>query len=247
MAGRCKALQDESVYGELIKRYLTDPKECTLHWHTLDLDVVAGHYEKFLCAFAGTGCKVHVALFTKCLHDSFQSNVAECKAFAQKMADVLSYCRNKGKPSRRHSDVRTAKAVIAIMDAIKAAKGGSTDEILSSSDEVDLCEEAPATPPVKGTDGCGASQALKKLQEAWGDCPPVSSTACGSTSNYVPDSPISVASSGVAASPVPTPSSSPHVPDKPAQVPGFTFFGSPAFLEYMLVGRWHLCPFPKDS
>ena len=246
MSKRVEGLKDEEVYGECIKLYLNDPGQCSLLWDNHDLGSVAGHYQKFLCHIAAQGCSINVKIFEKVLKDYFQS-ASLCKPFAQKMADTLSYCRNKGKPSRRGSDARTPSAVVAIMDAIKAAKGGSTDEILSSSEELDLCEEAPATPPVKGTDGCGASQALKKLQEAWGDCPPVSSTACGSTSNYVPDSPISVASSGVAASPVPTPSSSPHVPDKPAQVPGFTFFGSPAFLECMLVGRWHLCPFPKDS
>ena len=152
---------------------------------------------------------------------------------AQKIGDVWSYCRKKGGPSRRCSDARTSKAVIAIMDAIKGAKSGGTDDILPSSGESTPVEAAPATPPVQETGG-DALQAVRMLEEAWGESH-VSSTACSSTTKdaFVPDSPISVASSGVAASPVHAPASAAHVPDQPVQVPGFTYFGGPAFLEYM--------------
>ena len=239
---RCKSLRDENVYVELIKTcQLDDPRQCSGHWLSLDVDEVADHYEKLLVALAETGCKVHVGIFTKCLHDSFPSSMSVCKSFAQKIADVGAHCRRKSLPSRRKNDVKTSKAVVAIMDAMAAARSPSVDGILSSSEEV--VEEAPATPPPKGSADSDSSQALRKLLEAWGEGPPETSTACSSTGHYVPDSPISVASSSahVVASPVPVPSSSAHVPDKPVQVQGLLFWKLPRI---NACGEMASVPFP---
>ena len=231
MAGQYKripSLKDESIYDELIKLHLEDPEQCTLHWNTLDFDVVAAHYQKFLCGVASHGCSIHVAIFTKRLADFFKGS-SSCKKFAQKMGDVLSYCRAKTKGCKRMSGARQSKAVLAIMDAIKAAKAGGDADVASSSD-VEFVEAAPSTPPKPTEDG--ALKALKKLQEVWGDVdPPVSATACSSSSKdfYVPDSPLSVVSS-VAASPVHEPPSaaSVYAPEKPVQVQRFIYYGSPA-------------------
>ena len=145
--------------------------------------------------------------FSQSALQTFFKGTSSCKPFAQKMADVLSHCRLKTKRCKRTSGRRQINSVLAIMDAIKAAKAGGDADVASSSD-VEFVEAAPSTPPKPTEDG--ALQALKKLQEVWGEVAPhVSATACSSSARdtYVPDSPLSVASSSVAASPVHKPSS----------------------------------------
>jgi len=91
MAVRCKALKDENVYDMLLNKcHVEDQIHCTVHWQSNDLNIAVDHYGKFVCGVAETGCSIHVAILGKRLQGHFQSNGAQRKAFAQKMADALS-------------------------------------------------------------------------------------------------------------------------------------------------------------
>ena len=223
MAPRCKSLQDADKCKDLVKLHLEDPHQCTLKWLGAEVVDVVNHYAKFLCAVAAAGCSIHVGVLTKCLHDEFESNGTECKAFAEKLSEALSYCRAKAHPCRRSSGSRTDLAVLDVMNAVKSCTAQVADEVPSSGED-SIVSVAPATPPRKNADDGDAFRSLKMLQEAFGE---VSGTACSSSATFVPDSPMSVVSS-VAASPAHA--TAPRLPDSQLLVPGFTDFGSPSFI-----------------
>ena len=106
---RAHSLKDEEPYKALIKTHLPDPRTTTKHWNSSDLDMVVGHYVKFLCAVALTGCTVNETILTKCLRELYASH-AQCNDLAKKMAEALSYCREKSK--RISSGAKTGAAVL---------------------------------------------------------------------------------------------------------------------------------------
>ena len=90
---RVQSFKDEEAYKALIKAHLTDPSKTSLNWKSSDLDLVVGHHVQFLCGVAHTGCNINETLLARCLRDMFASSTQECKEFAKKLAEALSYCR----------------------------------------------------------------------------------------------------------------------------------------------------------
>ncbi len=145
MAPRCRALASEKMYKNLIKLHLNDPGHTSsLNWNTTDLAVVTVHHEKFLCEVARTGCSIHVAMLTKCLHEHFNSRCS--RDFAQKLADALAFCRAKGKPSRTYKGkrLRHGKITSKTASAVKAVISAINGSILVSSAEGEAVEDADA-------------------------------------------------------------------------------------------------------
>jgi hypothetical protein len=175
MAPRCRALASEKMYKNLIKLHLNAQRHTSsLNWNTTDLAVVTVHHERFLCEVARTGCSIHVAMLTKCLHEHLNSGCS--RDFAQKLADALAFCKAKGKPSRTSMSKRllrgkiTSKTASAVKAVISAIKGS----ILASSEEGEAVEDldAPSSPLLlEEEDAPGdmvagdAAAALQRLQE----------------------------------------------------------------------------------
>ena len=202
MATRVTTLKDESTYTMLIKLHLDeDPKHSTAAWNTSDLEHVVKFHAKFLEGVAATGCSINEIMLTKCLSQHFDCSPQQCKDFAIKMQQALSWCRGRCKPGRFSTGKKTAPEVQRVMSAIK----GSSTESQGSGDQehVDLC--GPDTPPQEEGEGASggddALAALRKLQEAFGE-DPISTTACSSRTKLLdPLSPISIASSSCPNSP----------------------------------------------
>ena len=198
---RVQSLKDPDAYKSLIKLHLDqDPRHSTERWNSSDLDVVVGHYEKFLIGVANTGCKINEKVLTKSLTHSFANSAKECNSFAKKMHSALGFCRNKCREGQCSTGAKTSAAVWRVMEAIKASKGCLEDgaDVPDTASPVDLVE--PATPPKQGACGDDAMAALMKLQRAFGE-EPVSDAACSSITLLDPPSPVSVCSSSCAASP----------------------------------------------
>ena len=122
-------------------------------------------------------------MFAKCFHDHFNANAAECKHFAQKLADALSVCRAKAKPSCKCTGDETVMAVIsAINGSIVVAssdEGEAAEDLDAPCSSRLLLEEEDAPGDMVG----GAAAALQRLQEAFGESQG-SVTACSSTSPH---------------------------------------------------------------
>jgi hypothetical protein len=214
---RVQSLKDEEAYKALIKAHLEDPRKTTKHWNSSDLDFVVGHYVQFLCGVALTGCSINETMLTKCMRDMFPG-AQECKDLAKKLAEALSHCRYKAKPSRMSSGSKLSAAVMQVIAAMRTGSG----EIEESPTPSTVASPAPSTPPRSDGD---ASRALKMLQEAFGEeaTMPISATAAPSKGQAISldDSPVSVASSFTelfANSPPPVTSAPSSSIDAPLQV-----------------------------
>ena len=216
---RVQSLKDEEAYTALIKAHLEDPRKTTQSWKCSDLDFVVGKHVEFLCGVAFTGCTINETILTKCMRDMFPG-AQECKDMSKKLAEALSYCRAKKKPSSFSTGCKLDKAVMQVIDAIKTGSGDSQEQSPTPSL---AASPAPSTPPRSEGD---AAKALKKLQEAFGEEIASSGTAAASKGNAISlvDSPISIASSeDIFESPGPVPvatapSSSSVVAKMPIQV-----------------------------
>ena len=217
-SSRVQSLKDEKAYMALIKAHLQEPSKTTLQWKCSDLDVVVGHHVHFLCGVAHLGCSINETLLTKCLRDMFASSTQECKEFAKKLAEALSYCRAKAKPGQCSSGVKTHAAVLQVIGAVRTAKGevdkgkspspspspASPSPSPTSAAAVEAEEsevEVVGTPPRKS----GPELALENLMKAFADD---ISEAAPSKPKALDDSPISIASSAASPPQVSTASSS---------------------------------------
>ena len=118
---RWSGLKDADMYNKLIKLHLpTEPKHCSLYWSTSDMEVIVGHFTCFLCAIASTGYKIDKVVLTKELQKLFSSSQQECKDFAAKLADALSYCRFCRKSLRSGS--KTSAPVLRVINAMNIDK-----------------------------------------------------------------------------------------------------------------------------
>ena len=201
MEGRVISLKGEEGYIRLMKLHLLqDPKHCSNWWKSSDLDFVCGNFADFLVGVAGTGCSINRNMFAKCLMKHFVSSQQECKEFAAKLAMCLAFCRERGRPGRMTSGKKTSDGVMRVVRALLAKKQEDSSEAdPGSAYESPVVVEVPATPPRQG-DACahggGALGALRKLQEAFG------TEATTASMPTMLGSPVSIASSSCAGSPV---------------------------------------------
>ena len=188
---RMTSCKDKALYEDAVKLHLKEPSHTTLKWHSADLSNVAAQYEGFLKVFAATGQRINVTMLTRALRAFFKSTPDECKAFAQKMAAVLSHCRVKGKDCNFYTGAKLGPAMLAIIAAMKetgpaalqnCSSSATLDlDVPSSSDEDDPTQ-APSTPET-------GAMLLKRMQEQWGEPP------TGPAGTIVIHSPMSIASS----------------------------------------------------
>ena len=203
---RIISLKDEETYKALIKSHLSDPKHTTKHWRTGDLDVVVHHHVEFLRKVAMTGCKINETILQKCLKDMFASTGQECKEFAKKLAEALSYCRSKRKGLSTGAKLHAS--VLEVVNAINTFQNGAEDSPRSSPSPPAPSEEDFVsgedlveidTPPRRKT-GSDGLDALMELRKAFGEEDSNARASLGLI-NVDPDSPMSIASS--ASSPIP--------------------------------------------
>ena len=242
---RWSGLKDADMYNKLIKLHLpTEPKQCSLYWSTSDMEVIVGHFTSFLCAIASTGHKIDKAVLTKELQKFFSSSQQECKDFATKLADALSYCRFCRKSLKNGS--KTSAPVLRVINAMNIDKKDESVFGVRSSSSSSLA--TPATPPVMekqpSEESCedaeeslgDTAKALQAIERAFGTGSAVEDesapgpvdqlvervlgTGSAAEDESAPSlvdlrSPISVASSSVADSPAKMASASSRVPYVP--------------------------------
>jgi hypothetical protein len=224
MANIVSSLKAEATYKMLIKLHLSkDPKHSTGDWNTSDLDHVVKCHEKFLEGVALTGSRINETVLSKCLYQHFNCSPQQCKDFARKMAQALSWCRSKCKGGRFSSGKKTSPHASRIRGAILGCQSewswSRTESPTDLEAPIDLVE--PDSPPKLEDDGGDdALVALRNLQEAFGEGP-ISTTACSSRKVLDPPSPMSIASSSCVGSPVGKPGGAAEVPVT-IKVPGFS-------------------------
>ena len=187
---RMTSCKDAALYEDAVKLHLKEPSHTTLKWHSADLSNVAAQYEGFLKCFAATGQRINVTMLTRALRAFFKSTPDECKAFAQKMAAVLSHCRVKGKDCNFYTGAKLGPAMLAIIAAMKetgpaalqnCSSSATLDLDVPSSSDEDAPTQAPSTPET-------GAMLLKRMQEQWGE-------PTGPAESIVIHSPMSIASS----------------------------------------------------
>ena len=191
MAPKVKALSCEMMYKHLIRMHLPDDTMLIPSKRAspidVDLAVVTADNEKFLCEVGRTGCKINVAMLTKCLHEHFHCRRGQ--SFASKLADALAFCRANGKPCIRVRSKRilTGKITPETASAVKAVFSAINESIMASSEEGEAVEDVDApsmrSPLAPGDMVGDTAAALQRLQEAFGESQG-SATACSSTSPH---------------------------------------------------------------
>ena len=156
----------EKMYKNLIRMHLPDDTMLIPCFrNTDDLAVVTAHNEKFLCEVGRTGCKINVAMLTKCLHEHFHCRRGQ--SFASKLADALAFCRANGKPCIR------VRAKRILTGTITPETASAVKAVFSAINESSVVEDvdAPATrsPLAPGDMVGGTAAALQRLQDAFGE------------------------------------------------------------------------------